>query len=81
MINIVKYLFTEIDNITWDYAKILVMLFSVLLITISIYEVFIVKTPITFSDVCNGFAMYLTSVAAILHFKKDSIPSTEVPNV
>ena len=69
---IAKYMLTEIDNTTWDYAKIVALAFSILLIIISIYEVFYLKTPITFNDICSGFAVFLASVGAILKLKKDT---------
>ena len=69
---IAKYMLTEIDNTTWDYSKIVALVFSILLIAISIYEVFYLKTAVTFNDVCGGFDLYLTSVGAILRLKKDT---------
>lgn len=72
MKKIMKLLFTETDNETYDIAKILATLSVAVGLCLSIYAVIINKNPFDIVQFGTGIGLLFSGTAALLKFKKDT---------
>lgn len=69
---ILKDIFTEVDNTTFDLAKILSFLGISISLVLAIVSFCVYKTPFSMQDFGVGFGALLTGVGVILKLKKES---------
>ena len=67
-----KNIFTEVDNNTWDYSKILAAIYGVQGIFLQGWHVIYNHAAFDMIAYGQGSGMFFAGVAAIFHFKKDS---------
>ena len=67
-----KNIFTEVDNQTFDYSKVLAALYGVSGVFLQGWHIIYNHAAFDMTAFGQGSGMFFAGVAAIFHFKKDS---------